>query len=141
MVHLHRRAGFAATWGELQRDLKAGPKESIDRLLKGKGGRDGVPEGFEDTANLLAESAVSSRDAGRLKALLAAMRSIEGVAGAYLANWRAEDESVILRVFLTGLQIDGLAARLLRADSSLTLLSVEPDAGRLAVEIPGRRGE
>jgi hypothetical protein len=23
VVHLHRRAGFAATWDELQRDLKA----------------------------------------------------------------------------------------------------------------------
>lgn len=81
------------------------------------------------------------RGVARLKTLLAAVRSIEGVAGAYLANWRAEDETVILRVFLTGLKIDGLAARLLRADSSLTLLSVEPDDGRLAVEIPPRRGE
>lgn len=31
--HLHRRAGFGATWSELQRDLKAGPAESIERLL------------------------------------------------------------------------------------------------------------
>ena len=36
VVHLHRRAGFAATWDELQRDLKDGPEASIDRLLEGK---------------------------------------------------------------------------------------------------------
>jgi len=33
VAHLHRRAGFAANWEELHRDLKAGPAESIDRLL------------------------------------------------------------------------------------------------------------
>ncbi|HEV3136966.1 MAG TPA: DUF1800 domain-containing protein [Pirellulales bacterium] len=33
VAHLHRRAGFGATWAELQRDLKAGPAASIDRLL------------------------------------------------------------------------------------------------------------
>jgi uncharacterized protein (DUF1800 family) len=30
---LHRRAGFGANWAELQRDLDAGPAESIERLL------------------------------------------------------------------------------------------------------------
>ena len=33
VAHLHRRAGFGATWVELQRDLHAGPPASIDRLL------------------------------------------------------------------------------------------------------------
>ena len=33
VVHLHRRAGFAATWDEIRRDLKDGPGPSIDRLL------------------------------------------------------------------------------------------------------------
>ncbi len=68
VVHLHRRAGFAATWGEIRRDLKGGPKASVDRLLAGKACRDGVPEGFEGTADLLAASAVSARDPDRLKA-------------------------------------------------------------------------
>ena len=36
VVHLHRRAGFAATWGELKRDLRDGPAASIDRVLKGE---------------------------------------------------------------------------------------------------------
>ena len=35
VVHLHRRAGFAATWAEIQRDLKDGPEASIERVLTG----------------------------------------------------------------------------------------------------------
>jgi uncharacterized protein (DUF1800 family) len=64
VVHLHRRAGFAATWKELQRDLRDGPTKSIDRLLKGQT-RDGVPEDFHTVANLLADNA---GEAARLKA-------------------------------------------------------------------------
>jgi uncharacterized protein (DUF1800 family) len=33
VAHLHRRAGFGAGWNELERDLKAGPGESVDGLL------------------------------------------------------------------------------------------------------------
>lgn len=33
VAHLHRRAGFGATWAELQRDLQVGPAESVDRLF------------------------------------------------------------------------------------------------------------
>jgi len=33
VAHLHRRAGFGGTWNELERDRKAGPAESIERLL------------------------------------------------------------------------------------------------------------
>src|SRR5436309_4226526 len=68
VVHLHRRAGFAATWGEVQRDLKDGPHKSVERLLQGKARAEGVPEGFEQTAALLADSAASSHDPARLKA-------------------------------------------------------------------------
>jgi hypothetical protein len=84
---------------------------------------------------------VGGSDLGRLKGLLASVRSVEGVSGAYLGDWRGEDETVILRVCMTGLKIDGLAARLLRRDPSLTLLSVEAEDGRLGVELPGRGGE
>ena len=84
---------------------------------------------------------VGGSDLGRLKGLLASVRSVEGVAGAYLGDWRGEDETVILRVCMTGLKIDGLAARLLRRDPSLTLLSVEAEDGRLGVELPGRGDE
>ncbi len=68
VVHLHRRAGFAATWAELQRDLKDGPKASIDRVLAGKAAAEGVPADFAKTADLLGEAAASSGDAARLKA-------------------------------------------------------------------------
>lgn len=74
-----------------------------------------------------------------LKALLAAVRGVEGVEGAHLGIWRGEEGSVILRVFLAGLKVDGLAARLLRSYPSLTLMGVEPESGRLAVELPGGR--
>jgi uncharacterized protein (DUF1800 family) len=66
VAHLHRRAGFAATWGEIQRDLKDGPGPSIGRLLAGKSRGEGVPEDFEATATRLAETA--SSDTLRTKA-------------------------------------------------------------------------
>lgn len=68
VVHLHRRAGFAATWGEIQRDLADGPEASVTRLLEGTSRASGVPDGFESTATLLADAAVASGDASRLKA-------------------------------------------------------------------------
>ena len=39
VVHLHRRAGFAATWAEIRRDLKDGPEASVERLLEGRAGQ------------------------------------------------------------------------------------------------------
>ena len=55
-------------------------------------------------------SIVGGFDLGRLKSLLAAVRGVEGVAGAYMGVWRGEEESVILRVFMTGMKVDDLAA-------------------------------
>jgi uncharacterized protein (DUF1800 family) len=68
VVHLHRCAGFAATWGEIQRDLKDGPQAALDRALFGKAATDGVPEEFPKTADLLGEAAAPSGDPARLKA-------------------------------------------------------------------------
>jgi uncharacterized protein (DUF1800 family) len=68
VVHLHRRAGFAATWKEIQRDLADGPCRSVDRVLAGKTCTEGVPDKFEETATLLGDTAASSRDPARLKA-------------------------------------------------------------------------
>ncbi len=64
VFHLHRRAGFAATWKELQRDLREGPAKSIDRLLQGRA-REGVPDNFRTVADLLADGA---GEPARLKA-------------------------------------------------------------------------
>jgi uncharacterized protein (DUF1800 family) len=68
VVHLHRRAGFAATWGEIRRDLRDGPRGTLDRVLAGKAATEGVPAEFEKTADLLGESAATSGDPSRLKA-------------------------------------------------------------------------
>lgn len=68
VVHLHRRAGFAATWSELRRDLKDGPRASIDRLLAGKPRSQGVPNDFASIADTLVREAAESGDLGRLKA-------------------------------------------------------------------------
>jgi uncharacterized protein (DUF1800 family) len=67
VVHLHRRAGFAGTWQELQRDLKEGPAASVERFLTGQVSAAAVP-GFGSTADLLAEAAVAAGDIGRVKA-------------------------------------------------------------------------
>src|SRR5438270_4097229 len=64
VVHLHRRAGFAATWSELQHDLRDGPAKSIDRLLDGQP-REAIPENFHNVAQQLADSAQTP---GQLKA-------------------------------------------------------------------------
>jgi uncharacterized protein (DUF1800 family) len=66
VIHLHRRAGFAATWSEVQRDLAEGPGAAIDRLLAGKCRSQGVPDDFETIAAQLAERA--SFDSLRSKA-------------------------------------------------------------------------
>lgn len=58
VAHLHRRAGFAANWEELHRDLKAGPAESIDRLLHPLP----APQKFQRVANALKNIIESSGD-------------------------------------------------------------------------------
>ena len=67
VVHLHRRAGFAATWDELQRDLKDGPEASIGRLLEGKARSGGVPDNFAAFADRLADLALAAPEPNRLK--------------------------------------------------------------------------
>src|SRR5262249_44766414 len=68
VVHLHRGAGFAATWEELQRDLKEGPGPAVERLLAGKSRTEGVPDDFAGHAARLARLAVAGADLGRLRA-------------------------------------------------------------------------
>ena len=65
VVRLHRCAGFAATWGEIRRDLADGPEPSISRLLSGTSRACGVPEQFDKHA---ATVAVAAGDTGGLKA-------------------------------------------------------------------------
>ncbi len=65
VVHLHRRAGFAATWKELQRDLADEPGPSVTRLLRGRVRAEGTADDFEAVAEDLARDA---RNASHLKA-------------------------------------------------------------------------
>src|ERR1700722_18789745 len=67
VVHLHRRAGFAATWDELQRDLKDGPEESVKRLLEGRSRSHGVLDDFVPFADRLADLALAAPESSRLK--------------------------------------------------------------------------
>ncbi len=57
VAHLHRRAGFAAPWATLQRDLKDGPAKSIDRLLNGEA-TSGDGQSADEFDTLLDEMAV-----------------------------------------------------------------------------------
>jgi uncharacterized protein (DUF1800 family) len=66
--HLHRRAGFSATWGEIERDLADGPELSVTRLLKGSARADGRRDDFAAMADVIGDAAVASGDANRLKA-------------------------------------------------------------------------
>jgi uncharacterized protein (DUF1800 family) len=67
VVHLHRRAAFAAPWTTLQRDLKAGPEASVKRLLDGADDEQTPPD-FAATAAVLADAAATAGDINRLKA-------------------------------------------------------------------------
>ena len=67
VVHLHRRAAFAAPWGDLQRDLADGPQAAVDRLLKGRAPED-TSEDFEKMARTIGDAAMASGSPGRLKA-------------------------------------------------------------------------
>ncbi|QDV44534.1 hypothetical protein Enr13x_44000 [Stieleria neptunia] len=81
--HLHRRAGFGANWGELQRDIDAGPQDAVSRILTvanltksfGDAGIGGEPKAltnsatdFDSLQQLIGDAAVSSGDINRLKA-------------------------------------------------------------------------
>src|SRR5262245_24779538 len=68
VAHLHRRAGFAATWPELQRDLREGPDASLARVLSGRAREGAVPEGYEGRARRLDEAALAGNRPEELRA-------------------------------------------------------------------------
>ena len=65
---LRRRAGFGATWCELERDLAGGPGAAVDRVLAAECRTEGVPADFARTADLLGDAAAGSTDPRRLQA-------------------------------------------------------------------------
>jgi uncharacterized protein (DUF1800 family) len=64
VAHLHRRAGFGATWAELQRDLKDGPAASVDRLLRPRP----MTADEKQILDSLRRGVLDSNDSDRLKA-------------------------------------------------------------------------
>jgi uncharacterized protein (DUF1800 family) len=60
VVRLHRRAGFAATWPEIQRDLRDGPAASVGLLLAGRSREGSVPGDYAGRAGRLEELALAS---------------------------------------------------------------------------------
>jgi uncharacterized protein (DUF1800 family) len=65
---LHRRAGFAPTQDEIERDLRDGPEASVDRFLNGQGQTNGVRSDQEHLAQQIGDAAVDSRQPERLEA-------------------------------------------------------------------------
>lgn len=65
VLHLHRRAGFAPTWSQIQSDLRDGPEQSIERLLAPA--KSAAPE-FEQMSSAIGDAAIASEDIRRLKA-------------------------------------------------------------------------
>jgi uncharacterized protein (DUF1800 family) len=59
VAHLQRRAGFAAPWPVLERDVREGPEASINRLLQGepKSGDGSIPAEFERLLDEMARNA------------------------------------------------------------------------------------
>jgi uncharacterized protein (DUF1800 family) len=71
VAHLHRRAGFAAPWPVLERDLRAGPSASIERLLNGEEkSADGSPAAaLDSTLDAMTVELGTSADLARIQAI------------------------------------------------------------------------
>lgn len=67
VLHLHRRCGFGATAEELSRDIKDGPKRSIDRLIQPVLESTGEPRLHPHTSALVRQ-AIDRNDIHQLKA-------------------------------------------------------------------------
>jgi uncharacterized protein (DUF1800 family) len=64
VAHLHRRAGFGATHAEAARDLKDGPKASVDRFLKPRA----LTADEQSVLDSLRQGVLQTNDVDRLKA-------------------------------------------------------------------------
>ncbi|MEX2169442.1 MAG: DUF1800 domain-containing protein [Pirellulales bacterium] len=68
IVRLHRRAGFAANWSEIQRDLADGPGPAVERLLCGQAREVHTHSDFETMARTIGDAAQASGNPDRLMA-------------------------------------------------------------------------
>jgi len=74
------------------------------------------------------------REAAKIRSLVAALRLIEGVESVGLLAWNGPEDAALVRVFAKSMNVEELAARLLRQDPSLRLAGVEPEARRITIE-------
>ena len=68
VVHLHRRAGFAAAWSLLQRDFADGPSAAVDRLVLVDTSRGNGETDFALMSRMIGDAAEASNNPNRLKA-------------------------------------------------------------------------
>jgi uncharacterized protein (DUF1800 family) len=68
VVHLHRRAGFAAPRNVIERDLADGPQKAIDRLLSGATRIAPPPADFDVLSRTIGDAAQASGSLDRLRA-------------------------------------------------------------------------
>ena len=68
VVHLHRAAGFAASWPTIERDLQDGPEASIARVLEGEVRPNSTTADLEVISAALGDAAITADDPDRLKA-------------------------------------------------------------------------
>src|SRR5690606_7022290 len=70
-VHLYRRAGYGATWGELQQAIAGTPAAAVQRLVRGGEGSDTFEQQMADAAEpLLGGSRIESLAAWWLYGML-----------------------------------------------------------------------
>lgn len=67
VAHLHRRAGFAPNWGEIEASLQRGPEATLDHLLATPASVAGYDE-FDTLASTIGDAAVGADSADRLRA-------------------------------------------------------------------------
>jgi uncharacterized protein (DUF1800 family) len=67
VVHLHCRAGFGATWSEIQRDLQGGPGPAVERLLAGRARAETVPADFPGRVARLEAAALAGNRPAELR--------------------------------------------------------------------------
>ncbi|MEM9368122.1 MAG: DUF1800 domain-containing protein [Planctomycetota bacterium] len=66
VVHLHRRAGFGASWQQLQQDLQEGPDAAVERMTQSV--VRGATDSPDDLMGHVGDAAVGSNRPERLKA-------------------------------------------------------------------------
>ena len=76
------------------------------------------------------------KDPAYLLRLMRSLRRTPGVIAASLVLWRSLDDMALIHAYAVGLNVDELAARLLREDPSLRLESVETEDHRLTLSGP-----